>query len=198
MEILAIYAAVVSTVGVCWQIYRWVDDRRTMVAVKAELPVTESPREVAFAIAVVNHSAHEVFISEVALTWPDGHVFLLDLGVRSVQPMEKTLYLISPSTVDCVSSVREQGRLPKMHRARVELSTGETFVSSPFFVGATQNGYWGMAHDPEESSKRPRGWRTRLRRRPELGNQALPARTLRLQIDEPGEEPITGESEETA
>src|SRR6266568_7456342 len=68
--LIAVYAAVLSTIGVAWQLYTWWERKRTKVEVRLfEDEDGEYPKELweLVVVQVTNHSSHDIWINHISL-----------------------------------------------------------------------------------------------------------------------------------
>ena len=75
MEPLAVYAAIVATASVGWQIYSWWHRRRSHVAVEIRYAVASPPEGdlPVVTIGAINHSEHPVRVTGLGLDFQDRH-----------------------------------------------------------------------------------------------------------------------------
>ena len=68
--IIAVYAAVLSTIGVGWQVYTWWERKRTKVEVRLFEDLEVEHREETWELVVVqvtNRSGHDVWVNHISL-----------------------------------------------------------------------------------------------------------------------------------
>ncbi|MGO9960776.1 MAG: hypothetical protein ACLP50_33160 [Solirubrobacteraceae bacterium] len=134
---LAIYAAMVATGGIAWQIYTWRHGRRPHIVVTVEMayPMTlTGPTPPMIAITAISHTNHPVRATNAGIR-ADSVPGQTAWGVRP-HPLSSIPGVIPPhdsaqSFVDAQSLVNQGVDLHQPLCGAVRLSTGEIALSEP-------------------------------------------------------------------